>query len=126
MSQPIQVTCALIQQEGRILLARRTDSGRWELPGGKREPGESLIQCIEREIAEELGCTVEVLEPAGVARDLDRLDPISLHCFACRLDGAAPQAREHRELRWVGLDEALSLDLCPADRELLGRFDPKA
>lgn len=125
MSGPIQVTCALIQDEGLLLLARRADSGRWELPGGKREPGESLPQCLEREIAEELGCTVEVLEPAGVARDLDRPDPISLHCFVCRLNGAGPQAREHRELRWVTPREALLLDLCPADRELLSKFDPK-
>jgi 8-oxo-dGTP diphosphatase len=126
MAGPIQVTCALIQDRGRLLLARRADSGRWELPGGKREPGESLPQCLEREIAEELGCTVEVLEPAGVAQDLNRPDPISLHCFLCRLNGAEPQAREHRELRWVAPGEALRLDLCPADRELLSKFDPKA
>ena len=125
MNRPVQVTCALIQKKGLLLLARRADSGRWELPGGKREPGESLAQCLEREIAEELGCTVEVLEPAGVAQDLDRPDPISLHCFACRLSGAEPQAREHRELRWLAPKEALRLDLCPADRELLSALDLK-
>jgi 8-oxo-dGTP diphosphatase len=119
MSQTIEVTCALIQRGASLLLARRADSGRWELPGGKREPGESLAQCLQREIAEELGCRVQVLEPAGQARDMDRPDPIVLHCFRCRLNGGEPQAKEHKELRWVSLSEALALDLCPADRELL-------
>jgi len=123
MSQLIQVTCALIQKEGRLLLARRADSGRWELPGGKQEPDESLAQCLEREIAEELGCSVRVLEPAGVARDMERPDPISLHCFRCLLNGGQPKAKEHKELRWVSLEEALSLDLCPADRRLLSALD---
>ncbi len=122
MSSLLQVTCALIQRDDRLLLARRADSGRWELPGGKREPGESLTQCLQREIVEELGCTIQVLEPAGMAQDLDRPDPISLHCFACRLNGNEPQAREHRELRWVSRQEALELDLCPADRQLLSAF----
>jgi 8-oxo-dGTP diphosphatase len=125
MNRPIQVTCALIQDKGLLLLARRADSGRWELPGGKREPGETLPQCLRREITEELGCSVEVLQPAGVAQDLNRPDPISLHCFICRINGAEPQAREHRELRWLTREEALDLDLCPADRELLSAFDPK-
>jgi 8-oxo-dGTP diphosphatase len=119
MSGLIQVTCALIQKGDQLLLARRADSGRWELPGGKQEPGESLTQCLKREIAEELGCSVQVLEKAGVAQDLDRPDPIALHCFRCRLNGAQPRAREHKELRWVSRQDALSLDLCPADRELL-------
>lgn len=123
MTRLIQVTCALIQKEGRLLLAHRADSGRWELPGGKQEPGESLAQCLQREIAEELDCTVEVLEPAGVAQDLDRPDPISLHCFHCRLNGGQPKAKEHKELRWVSLREALSLNLCPADRALLSALD---
>ena len=126
MVRPVQVTCALIQKQGLLLLARRADTGRWELPGGKREPGESLAQCLEREIVEELGCTVEVLEPAGVAQDLDRPDPISLHCFVCRLNRAEPQAREHRELRWLTPKEALRLDLCPADRDLLNGLSLKS
>lgn len=123
MSQPIQVTCALIQKDGKLLLARRADSGRWELPGGKQEPGESLAQCLQREIAEELGCSVVVQEQAGLAQDKDRPDPIALHCFRCRLNGGQPQAREHKELRWVSRGEALCLDLCPADRQLLRALD---
>ncbi|KMY66688.1 hypothetical protein AAU61_16405 [Desulfocarbo indianensis] len=116
----IQVTCALIQRRGLILLARRADSGRWELPGGKQEPGESLAQCLRREIEEELGCRVEVLHKAGEAQDARRPDPIRLHCFHCRLAAGEPQAREHKEVRWMAWPEALGLDLCPADRELLG------
>ncbi len=122
--EPLEVTCALIQQGDRLLVARRADSGRWELPGGKREPGESLAHCLEREIAEELGCGVEVLQAAGVVEDHHLPRPIRLHCFRCRLNGGEPRAREHLELRWVTWSQVRELDLCPADRRLLAELAP--
>ena len=55
---------AAIVRGGRVLAARRTAppeaAGRWELPGGKCEPGEPPTAALEREIAEELGCDIEV------------------------------------------------------------------
>jgi 8-oxo-dGTP pyrophosphatase MutT (NUDIX family) len=114
------VTCALIVEDGRLLLARRADTGLWELPGGKVEPGEGLAACLEREIAEELGCRAVVGEPFAVAKEEGR--GLELHCFRCRLAGGRPRALEHRELAWVRPEEALALELCPADRELAGRL----
>lgn len=113
---PIDVTCALLLREGRLLVARRADNGRWELPGGKREPGESLAQCLAREIAEELGAKVAVLRPWARADDADR--GIRLHCFLCRLERGEPRPLEHLELRWVTPGEMAGLGLCPADRKL--------
>lgn len=51
---------------GRILLEKRSDCGLWGLPGGKIEPGESIIQAALREVHEETGLTVEVTQLLGV------------------------------------------------------------
>ncbi len=58
------VTCAIIEKEGKILLARRAVgqklAGKWEFPGGKVEDGESPEECLKRELEEEFGIQVEV------------------------------------------------------------------
>lgn len=115
---PLVVTCAAIWQEGRLLLARRADSGLWELPGGKQRPGEDLAACLAREIREELGVVVEVLAPQGRVQERGPERALDLHCFTCRLVRGQPRALEHLELRWVLPGEMEGLDLCPADREL--------
>ena len=87
------------------------------------EPGESLPECLTRELQEELAVTVQVgpllltqegLTPEGL--------PLRLHAFACRLNGQSPQALEHRALIWLAADEAAKLALCPTDRALLERL----
>jgi len=127
VSPPLEVTCALIQRRGRILLAQRADSGLWELPGGKAEPGEELAACLEREIAEELGVRVRVTRGLGAAEGLTPDGrPLRLHAFACALGQGRPQPREHRELRWLSLEQALTLPLCPTDRRLLAGLAARA
>jgi 8-oxo-dGTP pyrophosphatase MutT (NUDIX family) len=54
---------------GRLLLVQRTDSGNWELPGGRVELGESAATAAEREVAEESGVTVQVTGLLGVYTD---------------------------------------------------------
>jgi 8-oxo-dGTP diphosphatase len=54
---------------GRLLLVRRIDDGNWELPGGHIEVGESAVEALAREVAEESGITVEVTGIAGVYSD---------------------------------------------------------
>ncbi|HNS15886.1 MAG TPA: NUDIX domain-containing protein, partial [Syntrophorhabdaceae bacterium] len=57
------VTAAIIEKDGRVLIAKRKRaySGYlWEFPGGKMEEGESLEECLKREIEEELGIEIEV------------------------------------------------------------------
>jgi len=60
------VTCAIIEKEDKILIARRTAdqklAGKWEFPGGKVEAGESPEECLKRELEEEFGIQAEVGE----------------------------------------------------------------
>ena len=60
------VTCAIIEKDGKILIARRAEgqklAGKWEFPGGKVEDGESPEECLKRELEEEFGIPTEVGE----------------------------------------------------------------
>lgn len=121
----LEVTCALLWREGRLLVGRRADSGLWELPGGKREPGESLEGCLARELREELGVEVEVGRRLARIRQPDGDRRFELHCFLCRLRRGEPRAREHRELAWLEPARARSLKLCTADARLLADIEAR-
>jgi 8-oxo-dGTP pyrophosphatase MutT (NUDIX family) len=60
---------AVRDDQGRVLLVRRRDSGNWELPGGRVELGESATTAAEREVVEESGVTIKVTRLAGVYTD---------------------------------------------------------
>ena len=119
---PIAVTAAVIEQDGRFLVTRRQPgvhlAGHWEFPGGKCEEGETLAGCIQRELREEL------LVGAAVGEELlsttheydDRI--IELHFFRCVIDGS-PAPQQGQELRWVSRRDLRSLPFPPADDELI-------
>ena len=60
---------AVIEESGKILMVRRSDSGNWALPGGQMELGESLATCACREVLEETGVVVEVTGIVGIYSD---------------------------------------------------------
>ena len=82
---------ALVQNErGDLLLVRRADDGRWAMPGGWVDPGETPEQAVVREVAEETGLQVSA---ARLAHTEQR--PQSVHyTYRCRLDGGRLQASE--------------------------------
>ena len=116
------VVGAVIVHSGRLLAGRRVApaslAGRWELPGGKVEPGETPADAVVRECAEELGVTVHVLRQLG--DDVPVLDGWRMRLFETRLLEGEPQPRaDHDALRWLGPDELNEVDWLPADRPLL-------
>jgi 8-oxo-dGTP diphosphatase len=118
----IIVSAAVVSRGGRYLVTRRLRGthleGLWEFPGGKCEPGETHVACLEREIFEELGCGVSVGEKLlSVGHDYpDR--SVELHFFRCDLAGE-PRPLLGQEIRWVPGAELRSLDFPPADEELI-------
>jgi len=118
----IVVTAAVVERDGTFLVTRRPQGthleGCWEFPGGKCDPGESLHDCLVREIAEELDCHVEVgREIFTVSHDYpDRT--VELHFFACILHGA-PRPLIGQDVQWVQKDALRTLDFPPADEALI-------
>ena len=101
----LTVTAAVIERGGLLLIARRKESGLlgglWECPGGKREDGESLPACLEREIREELGVRVAVGAELGVFRHAYTHFKVTLHAFHCRLLEGEPRPLDAQELAWA-------------------------
>lgn len=103
------VTAAVIKQDGRVLIARRPLEGMlgglWEFPGGKKEEGETLAECLRREIREELGLEIEVGPPVTTVKHSYTHFKITLHAFYCRLLKGQPRALGVADWRWVTLAE---------------------
>jgi 8-oxo-dGTP diphosphatase len=104
---------------GRLLAARRTAppalAGRWELPGGKVEPGETPQDALVRELREELGVTVEPLERVPGAWPLT--NGLTLHVWTARLLSGTPRPlQDHDELRWLLPAETTAVDWLDQDR----------
>ncbi|GAB3157047.1 NUDIX domain-containing protein [Micromonospora sonneratiae] len=63
----------VIDDQGRVLMQCRADSGNWSLPGGTMEIGETLQQCVIREVREETGLDIEVTGLLGIYTDPDHV-----------------------------------------------------
>jgi A/G-specific adenine glycosylase len=103
------IAAGVIRRGGKILIARRRESGLlgglWEFPGGKREAGESLEECVAREIKEEVGIEVRVLRPLATVRHAYSHFRVTLHFFDCRWRRGRARPIGCDDCRWVSRDE---------------------
>lgn len=115
------VAAALLDAEGRVLIAQRpagkSSAGRWEFPGGKREPGETLAEALQRELAEELAIEVAVPHCEPIMqyehRQGDRV--LQLSFFTVRSWNGRVEAREGQALQWVLPQSLGDCDILEAD-----------
>jgi 8-oxo-dGTP diphosphatase len=104
---------------GRLLAARRSAppalAGRWELPGGKVEPGEAPPDALVRELREELGIEVEPVE--RIPGEWPLGSGLVLHVWTARLAAGVPRPLEdHDALRWLTPAEVDNVDWLDQDR----------
>jgi 8-oxo-dGTP diphosphatase len=95
--------------------ASKPMGGKWELPGGKIEPGEEPKVAIVREILEELGCRIAVRAELAPHEHQYPDFAIRLIPFLCQTIDADPCPLEHDEIIWADREELLSLDWAEAD-----------
>ena len=129
-----KVICrAAVIEEGRILMVRETADGRWTLPGGWIDIGESPATAVEREVFEESGYRVEANKLAAVYDKLRHEHPPVPHhsyllFFLCTLLGGDPRTSlETSEVGWFEPDRLPELSVNRATRrQILRMFDHQA
>jgi A/G-specific adenine glycosylase len=107
----------------QLLIAQRPLDGLlgglWEFPGGKQEPGETLPQCLKRELREELAIEVEVEDLFTVVHHGFTHFKITLHAFMCRYRSGEPQKLGVHDWAWATEDELDQYSFGKADREII-------
>jgi len=132
----VVVTCAIIEKDGKILIARRAPgknlAGKWEFPGGKVEDGESPEECLKRELEEEFGIRTKVGK--FITSNKHDYSHISIELFAFQTEYLSGNyiLSDHDEIEWVRPDCLLNFDLAAADipiaREVVdhARYNPRS
>lgn len=122
------VAAALIDGEGRVLVAQRPEgkslAGLWEFPGGKIDPGETPEAALVRELEEELG--IEVAEAALAPMTFASHGYVDFHLvmllYGCRAWVGEPVGRQGQALRWDTVENLALLPMPPADIPLLAHL----
>lgn len=119
MKKEISVVGAVIVNDGKILCAQRGPDGSlpnmWEFPGGKIEPGETPREALQREITEELECTVDVGKKVTTTTYAYDFGVVTLTTFFCELRWGTPRLTEHVDVVWLGPGDLGALNWAPAD-----------
>ncbi len=117
--------CALIDIDGRVLLARRPEgkkmAGLWEFPGGKLNPGETPEAALIRELKEELGIdvTAACLAPFAFASHAYEKFHLLMPLYLCRRWKGTPTSREGQALAWVRPQKLAEYEMPAADKPLI-------
>ncbi len=120
----IAVTAAVLEKDGAVLIARRKRGDRmadkWEFPGGKIEPGETVEACLRREMKEEFG--VDVAVGALVGRSLHAYPHGEIDLWVYRVTHLSGdfQLHDHEEILWVRPSDLKSYDFSAADVPIAG------
>jgi mutator protein MutT len=122
----IEVAAGLVFHHRRLLFTQRHPDahlgGLWEFPGGKRHADETFQQCLQRELREELGITVEVGELFESVIHAYPEKTVHLEFFLCRLLQGEPRPIGCAAISWVRPEELSLYELPAADARLLQRL----
>ncbi len=121
------VTCAIIEKDSKVLCAQRSELMnlplKWEFPGGKVEDDEDPEEYLKREIREELGIEISIIERLISNKhtypDKKRFELIP---FRCTIAGGKLNVKEHKLVKWLNRSELRELDWAEADIPVLHQY----
>lgn len=124
----LQVTAGILVERGKILACQRVAGGdhpgKWEFPGGKRENGETLRECLRRELAEELGIEAQIgSEVWRLKHRYQGRATLELVFYAVAEARGTIQNRAFSAFRWVPIGSLSELDFLAADRPVVEALD---
>jgi 8-oxo-dGTP diphosphatase len=119
----LKVTCAIIVKQNKILVTQRggnTDHPfQWEFPGGKINQNETAADCIAREINEELGIEIRILDLIIPVQHDYGFRKIELIPFICEIHSGSIKLTEHIFCKWISFEELFNTDFSEADKKLI-------
>jgi 8-oxo-dGTP diphosphatase len=127
----VHVSAAVVVDDaGRALVVRKHGATVFQQPGGKPDPGETALDAVVREVAEETGIVADraAFEPLGRFTDAAANEPghlVVADAYVLRVaagSGTAIAASEIAELRWIGEHEVEATPLAPLSRNQLIRY----
>jgi mutator protein MutT len=127
LANEIQVTAGVILRGDLVLVCQRPLTGRhpgkWEFPGGKVEPGETLEQCLRRELEEELGIEAQIGRVLWTTRHTyPGTATVALAFFEVQGYGGELTNRAFAQICWVRVEKLGEIDFLDADREFVARL----
>ncbi len=130
--KPKKIAAAVIEQGDKILIAQRSNKNdglenKWEFPGGKQEPGETLQECLKRELYEEFGIVAKVGEYITCSAFTHKNTYFEMEVFKVPSFTGTITLFEHKEIRWITRKELPNFDYPQPDLpivELLMKENP--
>lgn len=117
------VTAAVFIKDGRVMICRRPPNKgnalKWEFPGGKSEPGETLEECLKRECEEELGIEISVGREICATQYEYPDITVKLHFMLADIVSGTPELKEHVDIKYITKSELSDFDFCPADTDIV-------
>ena len=126
----IEVTAAIIKNDKNEFLICQRPGGKnceflWEFPGGKQEPGETLEQCLIREIKEELNIEIDVRGKYDDSSHEYNDRVIHITFFECDITDGEITAKEHNDIKWIPVNDFNNYKFCPSDNEIIKKMNYK-
>ena len=126
MHKILNVTCAIILKNKKILVTQRSEKMKlplkWEFPGGKVEKDEDEVDCIIREIKEELNIEIEILNKLSNSVFDYGSFKINLIPFIAKYESGKIILAEHKNYKLLNKSELLNLDWAEADLPIVEEF----
>ncbi len=122
----INVTCAIILRDDKILATQRSEEMKlplkWEFPGGKLEFQESENDCIKREIKEELNIEISIL--SKLSENIHDYGDVKIKLipFIAKYNSGDILLTEHKDYKWMEKQDLLTLDWAEADLPIVREF----